>query len=234
MGYSGTNSGRSLNVNVNIGLGSQQAPAVEPAEWASAKHLSPDNTAAPLQTSVPIPDVASIQSAVQEEFCSRPMTEQQKEISDFTEQSRSVLEPIYRMLNRLLAGGLLIGALWFWHVATPANGLYLVSILLFGLSFIVYAQYKEREEERQDTGPLEVLDNLSAAICAPRIEVKQPMVFALSSADLQTAAQMLQQGQDLDTVCRAVNSAYTGMPRLEQRLFRATLEAALKSSPHPA
>jgi hypothetical protein len=231
MGYGRTRVPLNLNVNVGWGTPPRSTPAGN-ARWVSTEGVPSANASVVTPAGLPIADVAAIQSAVQAELCPPPLTEKQRAIVDFTEKSRNVLLPIYRILNRMLAGGLLLGALYSWHVATPANGIYLVSILLFALAVIVYAQYKEDEDEREDTGALAFLDNLSATNCTSRVEMKAPMVFSLSSTAMRTAEEMQQQGQDLDAVCRAINSEYAAMPRLEQRLFRATLEAALKS-PRP-
>jgi hypothetical protein len=61
------------------------------------------------------------------------------------------------------------------------------------------------------------------------VTVTEPTVVKMGNDEIKQAADLLRGGSDMDTVCRQINPDYAQWPKLQQRLFRMTLEKVLRS-----
>jgi len=61
------------------------------------------------------------------------------------------------------------------------------------------------------------------------VEQGPPQVYRLGNAEVQMAQDLVKQGQDLDAVCRRVNTDYAGWDPFRQQAFRSMMGEVLKS-----
>jgi hypothetical protein len=142
---------------------------------------------------------------------------------------RRLLANIYRIMTLVLATAALIGAIVAFYVATPANGLLLVAMLLLGLSIIAFLSAdkytRAYREEESDRNPF---DDLRRNVKVATVHAP-PKVHVMDNDAVARARAMSQQGVSLDAICRAVDHDYAKWAPAQQQAFRQVMQAMLKA-----
>lgn len=145
--------------------------------------------------------------------------------SDVTPQNvdRSGLAA-FRYLLVAIVGVTLAGA-FLSRLANPANGLVLIPIMFFAIAVAVVVQM----------GKFRRLMTSAPSINIRRtVTMGEPVLIKLDNDALQKGRDLLNAGNDLDTVCREIEPAYANWGFIEKEAFRKAMEMMLKQSPPAA
>jgi hypothetical protein len=122
---------------------------------------------------------------------------------------------IYTYLIYGLTAVLVGAAVYCAIIATPANGLMVVAIVLFGLAGLVFTKMESflhsMSRPRMDLPSIRIAEN---------VIVSKPNIIKLDQAEISTARELKKTGKDLDSICRAVEPNYAGWGSLQEMLFR--------------
>jgi len=156
------------------------------------------------------------------------------------ERTKAPLLMIYRAVMHIAVALFVIGGIYFFVIATPGNQLFLVSIMMFAVAFVIWAKmsrFMQDEKELSsitfDAKPMNEpkdfsLFGLPLKISETVVE-GEPTVIKLETDAIKTASALLRSGNDLDAVCRQINPEYAGWGTLQKQLFRKAMEAMLKA-----
>jgi hypothetical protein len=143
--------------------------------------------------------------------------------ANLEELQHAALEIFTYLLYAVIAV-LIGGAIYCAIIATRANGLVLVSILLFGAAGLVFSEM-ENLQRMLTSSP--VGGKLSLASTKNPTIARQTVV-RMDKAALETARGLKKAGKDIDEICRTVQPAYAGWGSLQQTLFRDALKVVLQ------
>ncbi|HEY1341639.1 MAG TPA: hypothetical protein VGF59_29210 [Bryobacteraceae bacterium] len=124
-----------------------------------------------------------------------------------------------RVMRLMLAVVLGVIAVYFWTQATVTNGLYFLSVIVFGIGIMAL-------------GGLSRLKGLLQSKPAGADEfIPLPLDPADCGIDPETverAAELVRAGLEIEAVCRQVDPAYAKWDAHRQHEFRAALRAAMR------
>ncbi|HEU5285434.1 MAG TPA: hypothetical protein VFU20_02855 [Sphingomicrobium sp.] len=155
---------------------------------------------------------------------------------------RIVLRNIYRALSALIVGFLLVGTVFTYLAATPANGLLLISGILAVLTLITFLQvlnFDRKMERRADPADRNDLMRTISDDLAEKIEaglrgdvpvrwhVGAPEVYEIGEEDFARARAMLDEGMQIDEICRDLDGEYAGWSEPRQRAYQGLIRTAL-------
>ena len=126
---------------------------------------------------------------------------------------------IYKYLTYAVVAVLIVGGIYYASVATTANGLILVAVLLFGIAAIVFAQMERFQQLMTWTPSINITKTVTMG---------EPTVVMMGIDAMRKAQDLITAGKDMDSVCREIEPEYANWGSVQQQVFRKMLEAVLK------
>jgi hypothetical protein len=192
--------GRDYEVGAIPGMQNPVIPSQPPTESFASAQPAPSS-----RDIVPPPAVPGLEAQIDAPLSSRNI--QRNGLA----ASRYIVLAVFAMT---IAGAL------FTRLANPVNSLGLLPIVLIGFALVVLTKILR----------IRLLPSVKPSMKISRsLSIGEPLVVRLDRDSIQKARDLLNAGQDLESICHEIEPAYANWSFPQQQGFRKAMETVLKA-----